>query len=164
MTLLRGHVFFRLFLDFIKRIHKDVLNAVFFSPIQFFESNPVGRILNRFSADQSLVDDILPSNLYEVLQFSLLVFFTFSLIAVVNYWTLISLAIAIPFFFWCRKKFVSSSRQIKRIDGVSQGSIISLISSSFEGLVSIRSFGNSESALLKFMNNINQQNRTHLAF
>jgi ABC-type multidrug transport system fused ATPase/permease subunit len=38
------------------------------TPIRFFELNPIGRILNRFSRDTNNMDDLLTSHLYEFLQ------------------------------------------------------------------------------------------------
>ena len=35
------------------KLHNKMLKGVLYSPMQFFESNPVGRILNRFTQDQS---------------------------------------------------------------------------------------------------------------
>lgn len=41
-------------------IHVDMFKAVIDSPKLFFESNPLGRVLNRFSNDLDRVDNELP--------------------------------------------------------------------------------------------------------
>jgi len=39
-----------------KIIHQKLLNGVIHSPISFFDTNPTGRILNRFSEDVGKLD------------------------------------------------------------------------------------------------------------
>ena len=34
-----------------RTIHKDAIDAVFAQPISFFDTTPLGRIINRFSGD-----------------------------------------------------------------------------------------------------------------
>jgi ABC-type multidrug transport system fused ATPase/permease subunit len=41
-------------------VHKMLLHKVVAAPITFFDRNPRGRILNRFSSDQYSIDDSLP--------------------------------------------------------------------------------------------------------
>lgn len=48
----------------------------------FFHTNPVGRILNRFSRDLGIVDDLLPTCFFDALQLSLLVLGAFVLVSI----------------------------------------------------------------------------------
>ena len=41
-------------------LHKRMFDAVTGTAVAFFDTNPVGRILNRFSKDVSFLDDYLP--------------------------------------------------------------------------------------------------------
>ena len=50
------------------RIHASMLARVLASPLSFFHSQPIGRVLNRFSADQGIMDDLLPQTQYNYLQ------------------------------------------------------------------------------------------------
>jgi ATP-binding cassette subfamily C (CFTR/MRP) protein 2 len=68
-------------------LHKSMLKSIMHSNMQFFESTPIGRILNRFSKDMSSVEFILPTAFKDV------VFCAFDILTV-----LITISITTPLF------------------------------------------------------------------
>ena len=44
-------------------LHASMASNILHSPMSFFDTNPVGRIINRFSKDIDTVDNSLPWNL-----------------------------------------------------------------------------------------------------
>ena len=48
----------------VSSAHRRVLHA----PLQFFHTNPTGRIVNRFAKDQGIVDEWLPQVLFDAMQ------------------------------------------------------------------------------------------------
>lgn len=60
LGVLRSFAFFVILLASTRELHNRMLHSVAFAPIQFFDANPVGRILNRFSKDLGYMDDLLP--------------------------------------------------------------------------------------------------------
>jgi ATP-binding cassette subfamily C (CFTR/MRP) protein 4 len=81
-----------------------MFKGVIGSPMVFFESNPVGRILNRFTKDISTIDEFLPIALWDVLSISLFMIAIISVLGVMNPIALTSLILLIPAFYITRKK------------------------------------------------------------
>eukprot|EP00775_Hariotina_reticulata_P003522 gene3522-3792_t len=59
-TLARAFTFAAAGMAAARKMHKRLLAAVLTAPLSFFDANPAGQILNRFSSDTSIVDDSLP--------------------------------------------------------------------------------------------------------
>jgi len=68
-------------------LHKKLLSNILRSPMSFFDTTPLGRVLNRFSKDINTVDEILPRSFSDFLS---------SLLTVVA--TVIVICIATPTF------------------------------------------------------------------
>ncbi|WAR09783.1 MRP1-like protein [Mya arenaria] len=79
-----------------KHLHRNMLMSVLRAPMSFFDTTPVGRIVNRFSQDVDAIDETLPEMFVEVL-FS--VFNVASVIIIISYSTPIFLSIIIPIAF-----------------------------------------------------------------
>ena len=88
--------------------------------MRFFDINPSGRILNRFSKDVGSVDEFLPKTLLDASQIILAVFGSIIVTSVVNPYFLIPLALIGVIFFKVRKIYLKTSKNIKRLEGISE--------------------------------------------
>lgn len=43
-----------------QKLHDKMFDGVISAPMRFFDTNPSGRILNRFSKDMGAIDELLP--------------------------------------------------------------------------------------------------------
>ena len=127
-----------------KTIHESLLDKVMHSPMSFFDSNPLGRILNRFSSDIDTVDQTIPFELDDMLNCILEVAAILVIITYSTPWFLAALLPLAAVYFLLQKLYIASSRQIKRLDMVSKSPIFSHFTETVTGAASIRAFGQTE--------------------
>ncbi|KAH9634095.1 hypothetical protein HF086_001297 [Spodoptera exigua] len=152
VSLLRSFMFFSMAMRASTRLHNNMFSAITRAPMRFFHVNPSGRILNRFSKDMGAVDEVLPSALLDVLQIGLSLIGIVVVVAIVNYWLLVP-TVAIGFVFYgLRIFYLSSSRSIKRLEGVTRSPVFSHLNASLQGITTIRAFGAQEALIREFDN------------
>ncbi|EQB79133.1 ATP-binding cassette transporter sub-family C member 8-like protein [Camelus ferus] len=123
-----------------KRLHRSLLNQIILAPMRFFETTPLGSILNRFSSDCNTIDQHIPSTL-ECLSRSTLL--CFSALAVISYVTPVFLVALLPLAVVCyfiQKYFRVASRDLQQLDDTTQLPLLSHFAETVEGLTTIRAF------------------------
>jgi len=139
LTAIRSLCAFYFWITASKNLHNKMTYSVLRAKIVFFDTNPLGRILNRFSADVGVTDDQLPQSLHEFFVCSFLVLggvaTTFSVLPI----TLVALPPLMCFFVHVRNDFVKTSRELKRFEGMARSPIFAMLSESLSGIVTIRS-------------------------
>ncbi|KAK9869800.1 hypothetical protein WA026_003532 [Henosepilachna vigintioctopunctata] len=141
VTVIRSMTFFRLCMNASNILHNNMFTRVINATMHFFNANPSGRILNRFSKDIGAIDELVPTAIIDTIQVALGVFSTIAVIAYVNIWVLIPTSIILFWFYILRVIFLSTSRNIKRMEGATRSPVFSHISASLQGLTTIRAFG-----------------------
>ncbi|KAK7061125.1 hypothetical protein VNI00_000861 [Paramarasmius palmivorus] len=124
-----------------RRLHDSMLDALLRAPLSYFELTPSGRILNLFSRDIYVVDQILArmfQNLFRTLATTL---FIVSVIGVSFPAFLIFIIPLAWFYARVMKYYLSTSRELKRLDSVSRSPIFAWFGESLAGLSTIRAFG-----------------------
>ena len=124
--------------------------AVLQAKISFFDTNPLGRILNRFSADVGSNDDMLPQTLFD---FSVIMFIVLGAVVTtitVLPFALVTLPPLIWYFLSVRRIFVHSSRELKRLEGISRSPIFAMLSEALSGISTIRANGSVDFFFKKF--------------
>ncbi|XP_003214789.3 ATP-binding cassette sub-family C member 8 isoform X1 [Anolis carolinensis] len=123
-----------------KKLHCLLLNKIILAPMRFFETTPLGSILNRFSADCNTIDQHIPATL-ECLSRSTLL--CLSALAVISYVTPMFLIALVPLAVICyfiQKYFRVASRDLQQLDDSTQLPLLSHFSETVEGLTTIRAF------------------------
>ncbi|XP_047989436.1 multidrug resistance-associated protein 1 isoform X3 [Leguminivora glycinivorella] len=122
-------------------VHASLLDNVLKAPLQFFEVTPLGRILARFSKDVDVVDESLPLETTDVLY---CMFEVLGTLFVISVSTPIFLVVIVPvgiLYYIIQRFYVSTSRQLKRLESVSRSPIYSHFGESITGATTIRAYG-----------------------
>lgn len=117
-----------------------MLLAVLKAPVFFFDTNPSGRILNRFSRDIGIMDELLPDVLVDSTQLILFCVGSVVLLSVLNPWVLVGVTPLIAVFILIGYYYMKTSRELKRLEALNRSSVISHFSDTLEGLVTIRAY------------------------
>ena len=148
--MLRSFLFYLASLSSAARLHDRMIVAILKSPVLFFDTNPLGRILNRFSKDVGAIDEVLPTHFLNSLQVLLFLAAATILPATVNAWVLLA---AIPFCVTCvylGKYYLKSSRELKRLESICRSPIFSHFSETMNGLDTIRNRGRQRDFMHQF--------------
>ncbi|XP_045534710.1 multidrug resistance-associated protein 1 isoform X1 [Papilio machaon] len=125
-----------------RALHASLLAGVLRAPtIGFFDCTPVGRVLNRFSKDIDVLDNVLPMTLrgWTSCFFSVL-----GTLFVISFSTPIFMSVILPIgllYYVIQRFYVATSRQLKRLESVSRSPIYSHFGESITGATTIRAYG-----------------------
>jgi ABC-type multidrug transport system fused ATPase/permease subunit len=122
------------------RLHAGLIRNLFKSPMAFYDVTPIGRIINRCGKDVDVVDNTLPMTFRMWLNCVLSVTATLAVIVAA---TPIFAAVIGPlavFYYFIQRFYVSTSRQLKRLESVSRSPIYSHFQEAIQGASSIRAY------------------------
>ena len=121
-----------------ERLHDKMVVAVLQAPVLFFDSNPVGRIMNRFSKDVGCMDEVLPKTFLRSVQVTLLLFASVIVPAVTNPWLLFLVVPIAVLAGLISRYYLKTSRELKRLESICRSPVFSHISETLDGLETIR--------------------------
>jgi ABC-type multidrug transport system fused ATPase/permease subunit len=123
-----------------------------------------GRILNRFTKDQSQADENLPITLFDTLQSALYCVSVLLLICISIPYLIIIMPFLIYLFNYARNKYLVNSIEIKRLEAISRSPIYVDFSSALEGLVTLRGYRLEKAAERSFQQQLDRNTRAWFSF
>ncbi|CAH1406916.1 unnamed protein product [Nezara viridula] len=121
-------------------LHHILLLNIMRSPMSFFDTTPQGRILNRFSKEIDVLDNLIPLVMKQVFSFLSPVIGTFIVICYSTpIFTFLILPVGILYYF-LQKFYIATSQQLRRIESVSRSPVFSHFSESISGAPVIRAY------------------------
>ncbi|XP_039312480.1 multidrug resistance-associated protein 4-like isoform X1 [Solenopsis invicta] len=140
-TLFRSFLYMKICMNSSINLHNIMFSNLLEARMTFFNTNPSGRILNRFSKDMGTMDEILPKAMLEVLQLGCVVCGMFTMEAIINPWMLIPIILLVILFFFMTKFYLRTAQNVKRLEGIMKSPIFSHVNATLNGLPTIRSSG-----------------------
>lgn len=159
-------VFFRSFLfafgglQATKSIYSTLVTKVFGTSLSFFDSTPVGQILNRLSGDTYVVDESLPF----ILNIFLRDFADVTgALVILFYGNKLVLLLLIPLsaiYYRLQNDYRPISRHVRRLDSVTQSPILTMLTETLEGLPVIRAMRLQQEYAFAYGSKLNRSQRT----
>ena len=117
--------------------------------MSFFDTNPKGRIVNRFAKDIDYVDFSIPATFNSLLRQSFTIIGTIGIICVTNP-VFIAIIIPIGVGYWLLQKvYVATSRQLRRMESATRSPIYSWFGEAISGIATIKAYGLQKRYMLK---------------
>ncbi|XP_078368623.1 ATP-binding cassette sub-family C member 4-like isoform X2 [Oculina patagonica] len=127
-------VFYYLLLKAAENLHNKMTVSTIKAPVLFFDRNPAGRILNRFSKDIGCMDDVLPPLFLQAVIICLFSLCAMLVPAATNYWLFLALLPIIGIYVYYARYYLKSSRELKRIEAIRYSPVYSHITETANGL------------------------------
>ncbi|GAQ87187.1 ATP-binding cassette transporter subfamily C [Klebsormidium nitens] len=164
LALVRAFLFTFFALNAAAGLHDNMATHILRAPQVFFDQNPVGRILNRFGKDQSLVDEFLPSTAQVTLELLCSCLGSVIIIGVLVPWFLLVLPPLIITFRYLQRMYVSVSREVKRLEGTTRSPVFALFGAALQGVDSVRAYCAQERFKALFEALIDVNHRCYILF
>ncbi|GFV87307.1 canalicular multispecific organic anion transporter 1 [Trichonephila clavipes] len=123
------------------RFHVSMIWSVLRSPMEFFDTTPMGRILNRFGKDINTVDTNIPSRLQNLITVTIAVIGSFLVIITTHpIFIVIMIPLCIVYIF-VQCFYMACSRQVRRLQSVTLSPVLSFFSETVQGVSTVRAYG-----------------------
>ncbi|XP_014472274.1 PREDICTED: multidrug resistance-associated protein 4-like isoform X2 [Dinoponera quadriceps] len=150
MTTSRNLIFYRICMNASKNLHNLMFSCLLKAPMSFFDNNPAGRILNRFSKDIGAVDESMPRAMIEAIQIFAVMIGILVQVLIINWWIIFAVIIMGFLFGMVRNVYVPTAQKLKRLEGNAKSPVFSHVNSTLSGLTTIRSAGAQEMVRKQF--------------
>lgn len=142
-----------------KNMHDKMLKSVLHSPVRFFDSTPIGRILQRFSRDIESVDVYLQWSFDSAVHCALQVVMSIILILGLMPLMIFVIGPVMALYYVLQRDYRRPAREVKRFDSVARSPRYAHFKESLQGLIVIRSFNKSSWFMRNFYDKLAHSQR-----
>ncbi|KRT79020.1 ABC transporter ATP-binding protein [Oryctes borbonicus] len=139
LTTLRSLFFFKVCMRASKNLHNTMFSNLLQATMRFFDENPSGRILTRFSKDMGQIDETLPRAMLDAIQIFMVMSGILAMVFIVSPWMILPTILLAIIFLYIRIIYLASGQDIKRLESITRAPVFSHVSASMNGLATIRS-------------------------
>ncbi|CAH1248229.1 ABCC9 [Branchiostoma lanceolatum] len=145
-----------------KNLHYAMLDNIVRAPMRFFDTTPLGRIINRFSSDTQIIDQKLQADILSVVSTTLQCLAAIVVNAIVTPWFLIPAIPIIGFYFFMQKYFRATSRELQRLENISKSPVLASFTEVLGGLSTVRSYREQRRFSQQFQQNLDSTAKTFM--
>lgn len=122
-------------------IHDNLFKKIVRAPLSFFDKGSTSfQILNRFSKDISIVDDVLPYRFYDFIDIGITDLSICFMIFLINPYLIVPILILFILVLLVRHFYLFTARSVATIEGVSKSPLVQHLTSSINGISTIKAF------------------------
>ncbi|KAJ5602624.1 hypothetical protein N7537_005580 [Penicillium hordei] len=144
------------------KIHDRLLGAVMHAKFRFFDSTPLGQLMNRFSKDVESVDQEVAPVAIGMLHSLASVVMIVILISWITPGFLIAGVFITLVYTALGAVYLNSSRDLKRLESVQRSPLYQQFGETLNGIVTIRAYGDGPRFMVDNHRRINAYNRPHI--
>jgi ABC-type multidrug transport system fused ATPase/permease subunit len=159
ITLIREGILFGGSLAASRRIHQRLMESVTHARFRFFDSTPLGQLMNRFSKDIESVDQEIAPVAVGVVHCLASIITIVVLISVITPGFLIAGVFITILYAFIGKFYINSSRDLKRLESVNRSPLYQQFGETLSGMTTIRAYGDERRFIRENLNRINTQHR-----
>lgn len=164
ISVLKYEVFMEPLLRSNTLLHNKVVESISRTSVYFFDTNPVGRILNRFTNDLGIIDSLLLITMRDNLEFAISYCILISTVFYTCYYLTVPAGFLIGFYIFLYRYFKYIITETKKKDLLSRGPIFSFFASTISGLLTIKVYEQVENFRDKYCKLIEENSRNNLQF
>lgn len=159
ITALREGILFGGSLVASKYIHRRLLESVMHAKFRFFDSTPLGQLMNRFSKDVELVDQEIAPVAVGVVHCMASIITIVILISVITPAFLIAGVFISVMYFLIGMFYINSSRDLKRLESVQRSPLYQQFGETLSGMTTIRAYGDERRFIRENLTKVNTHSR-----
>jgi ABC-type multidrug transport system fused ATPase/permease subunit len=144
------------------KIHDRLLRTVMHAKFRFFDSTPLGQLMNRFSKDVESVDQEVAPVAIGMLHSLASVIMIVILISCITPGFLIAGVFITLVYTALGAIYLNSSRDLKRLESVQRSPLYQQFGETLNGIVTIRAYGDGPRFIVDNHRRINAYNRPHI--
>ncbi|XP_069672860.1 ATP-binding cassette sub-family C member 4-like [Periplaneta americana] len=141
ITITRSFSFYKFCMRCSSKLHNSMFTSIIHTRMRFFDLNPSGRIMNRFSKDMGSVDELLPKAIMDASQIILMMIGSLVVTVSVNLYFLIPIVVMGSIFWFIRRIYLKTSKNVKRLEGITKSPVFTHLNATLQGLTTIRAYG-----------------------
>ncbi|KAL6479111.1 hypothetical protein MHYP_G00125440 [Metynnis hypsauchen] len=123
-----------------KKLHQKMLGSVLRAPMSILNTMKTGSIMNRFTKDMAIIDDMLPLLMFDLVQLTLVVIGCILVVSIMRPYIFLTATPLAIIFIVMRKYFLRTGQQLKQMETEARSPIFSHLIISLKGLWTIRAF------------------------
>ncbi|TPP51395.1 ABC transporter transmembrane region family protein [Leishmania donovani] len=124
-----------------RNLHRDLLESIGVARMSFFDTTPLGRVLNRFTKDMGILDNTLNDSYLYLLQYFFSMCSKVIILSAAQPFVLVTIVPCVFIYYKLMQIYSASNRETRRIKSIAHSPVFTLLEESLQGQRTIATYG-----------------------